>query len=137
MRERGKVIETTGLSAKVSLQSSEACKTCSASYLCHPSGKDRIIEAENSIAANIGDEVFIEISARSGFIALFLLFGLPIILGLTGLLIGAQHSDTHSIFYGVAGLALGLIIAKIINNILSKKHKFLPRVVEIVRLKGA
>jgi len=137
MQEMGRVIETTHYSARVLLQSCEACKTCSASYLCRPSGNDRIIEAENSIGAHIGDEVYVEISSRIGFLALFLLFGLPVILGLTGLLIGAQQSDTYSLAYGIVGLACGLIIAKIVNNILSKNQKLLPRVIEIVHPKGA
>jgi positive regulator of sigma E activity len=137
MQEIGKVIETTHYSARVLLQSCETCKTCSASYLCRPSGNDRIIEAENSIDAHIGDEVCIEISTKMGFLALFLLFGLPVILGVTGLFIGSQYSDTHSLMYGIVGLACGLIIAKIANNILSKNQKLLPRIIKIVHPKGA
>jgi positive regulator of sigma E activity len=137
MREMGTVIETTHYSARVLLQSCEMCKTCAAGYLCRPSGNDRIIEAENTIDAHIGDEVCIEISSRIGFLALFLLFGLPIILGVTGLCIGAQQSDTHALAYGIVGLVCGLIIAKIVNNILSKHQKLLPRIIEIVHPKGA
>jgi positive regulator of sigma E activity len=137
MQEIGKVIETTHYSARVLLQSCETCKTCSASYLCRPSGNDRIIEAENSIDAHIGDEVCIEISTKMGFLALFLLFGLPVILGVTSLFIGSQYSDTHSLMYGIVGLACGLIIAKIANNILSKNQKLLPRIIKIVHPKGA
>jgi positive regulator of sigma E activity len=137
MQEIGKVIETAHHSARVLLQSCETCKTCSASYLCRPSGSDRILEAENSIDAHIDDEVCVEIPTRIGFLALFLLFGLPIILGLIGLFIGAQQSDTHSLVYGIVGLACGLIIAKIVNNILSKNQKLLPRIIKIVHPKDA
>lgn len=137
MREKGEVIETTQSSAKVLLQSCETCKTCSASYLCRPSGDDRVIEAKNSIGAHSGDEVYVEISAKTGFLALFLLFGLPVILGLIGLLLGVQYSDTHSLVFGVIGLTVGLIIAKVVNNMISKNQKFLPRVTEIIKTKGA
>jgi positive regulator of sigma E activity len=137
MQETGKVIETTKHSARVLVQSCETCKTCSASYLCRPSGNDRIIEAENSIDARIGDEVCVEISTKIGFLALFLLFGLPVILGVIGLFIGAQHSDTRALMYGIVGVACGLFIAKIVNNTLSKNHKLLPRIIKIVHQKGA
>ena len=137
MKEKGRVTEVYGLRAKINLEPSEACKHCHASAFCQPAGNARVIEAENSIGANIGDEVYIEILARTGFIAIFFVFCLPVMLGLIGLLLGAQYSNTHSIFYGLVGFALGLLIAKIVNDILRKKHKFLPKIIEIVRPKDA
>lgn len=133
MIEKGKVIESRGFEAKVSIEPSEACKHCAASHFCRPAGESRVIEVENKVGAHVGDEVCIEISAKIGFFAFFLLFGLPVILGLVGIVLGTRYGDTYAIFLGVAGLALGLIIAKTINNIVSKKHTFLPHIVEIVK----
>jgi sigma-E factor negative regulatory protein RseC len=137
MKEKGQVVETTSFGVKVALKPSEACKSCAACDFCQPAGGERVIEAENNIGAQIGDEVHIEVSPKTGLLAFFLLFGLPIILALIGLLIGGQYSDAHSILYGIAGLVLGLVIAKIINNLNRSKHKFLPKVVEILRRKGS
>ena len=137
MKEKGCVIEITSFGANISLSPSAACQGCTASDFCRPKGDDRITEAENRIGAKIGDEVYVEISSKTGLLAFFLLFGLPVILGLVGLLIypHAQNPNIHGIIYGLAGFALGLIIAKVINNILGRKHKFLPRIVEILSSK--
>lgn len=135
MKEKGAVVEIINTIAKVSLQSSEACKTCAAGHFCRPSGNSRVIEAENIIGACIGDKVHIEISTHSSLIAFFLLFGLPVILSLIGLLFGSQYSNTHSLLYGAVGLCLGLLVAKIANNILNKKQSFLPKIVEIIQSK--
>ncbi|UCG92393.1 MAG: SoxR reducing system RseC family protein [candidate division WOR-3 bacterium] len=137
MIEKGRVIELQGVDARVSVEPSDACKHCSACHLCYPSGKSRVIEVENSIGAHIGDVVHIEISDKVGFFALFLVFVLPVLLGLSGLLIGVGYSETYAILFGVAGLATGLGIAKIINDRISKKRDFLPRIVGIIRTMGA
>jgi len=133
VKEKGEIIESRGFDAKVCIEPSEACKHCAASHLCRQDGESRVIEVENKVGAHVGDEVYIEISATIGFVAFFLLFGLPVILGLIGVVFGSRYNDTYAIFLGVAGFALGLIIAKVINNIVSKKHTFLPHIIEIVK----
>ncbi len=130
MKEKGKVIAISASLAKISLEPSEACKNCPACNVCRPAGSVRIVEAENEIGAKIGDEVYIETSSKIGLIAIFLLFGMPVILGLIGLLIGMRYGEIYSIFCGIAGFALGLLCAKIINNILGGRRKFLPHIVE-------
>lgn len=137
MIEKGKVIELQGVNARVSVEPSEACKHCSACHICYPSGKTRVIEVENSIGAHVGAVVNIEISDKAGFFALFLVFVLPVLLGLIGVLIGAGYSETYAILFGVLGLATGLGIAKIINDRISKKRDFLPRIVDIIKTNGA
>jgi positive regulator of sigma E activity len=133
VREKGKVVEVTGSRAKIRLEPSEACKDCPSCNFCRPVGSVRIVEAENRIGAHVGDEVYIEISPRESLIAIFLFFGLPVLLGLLGLLIGIQYSEGHSIFFGVGAFAIGLIVAKLINNILGRRHRFLPHIVSITR----
>jgi len=137
VREEGKVIEVTDCIAKVSIAPNENCRNCPASYFCHPLDSIRVIEAENTVNAHIDDIVYIEIPVRSGFVAIFLLFGLPVLLALIGLLIGARHNDTISIVFGVAGFAFGLVFAKILNDRLGAKHRFLPRIIEIIGKKSS
>ena len=91
----------------------------------------RIVEAENRIGAHAGDEVYIEISPRESLTAIFLFFGLPVLLGLIGLLIGIQYSEVYSIFLGIGAFAVGLIVAKLINNIVSRRHQLLPHIVKV------
>ena len=133
MKEKGKVIEITGFVARISLEPSEACKNSPSGYVCRPEGSVRIVEAENRIGANVGDEVYIETSPKVGLIAIFLLFGVPVILGLIGLLIGMRIGEIYSILCGIVGFAVGLLFAKIINNILGGRGKFLPHIVKATR----
>jgi positive regulator of sigma E activity len=137
VRERGKVIEVSGSRARISLVPSEACKDCPSCGFCRPVGNTRIIETGNSVGAQIGDEVYIEISPRESLIAVFLFFGLPVLLGLIGLLIGIKYGEIHSVVLGIGAFAIGLILAKVINDILSHKQTFLPHIVEVTRPKGS
>jgi positive regulator of sigma E activity len=131
MRETGSVIKIEGAIAKVSLVPSEVCKRCPACNFCRPAGGVRIIEVENRYDAHVGDEVYVEISPKIGLMAMFLLFGIPVILGLIGLVIGNLYSEIYSVVFGVVGFAGGLAFAKIINDFVSK-HKFVPYIVEII-----
>ncbi len=135
MREKGKVVEMADFIAKISLEPSEACKDCPSCNFCRPSGSTRIIEVENRIGAQVGDEVFIEISHKKSLIAILLLFGVPVLLGLIGLVVGAHYSEGYSVFLGISGFVLGLILAKVINNIFRRTHKLSPHIVEVTRSK--
>ncbi len=137
MREKGRVIEVSNHIAKVSLEPNESCRNCPAGHFCRPSGGVRVIEVENRIEAHPEDVVHIEIPTKSGFMAMFLLFGVPVLLALVGLLIGARYSETFSIILGFGGFILGLVFAKILNNSLAARHKLLPRIVEIINQKSS
>lgn len=132
MKEKGRVIEITDFKAKVCVEPSDACKNCGAKHFCQPLDKMRIIEAENTIGAKIDDEVFIQLAAGISLKVSFLVFGMPVVTALIGLILGAQYSETLSLIYGLAGFTLGLIAVKIINNTIAKKPEFLPKIVEIL-----
>ncbi len=137
MREIGKVVEVSGARARIRLEPSEACKNCPSCNFCRPVGSTRIVEAENRIGAHVGDEVNIEISPQESLTAIFLFFGLPVLLGLIGLVIGMHYSEGHSIFLGIGAFVLGLIVAKLMNNILGRRHHFLPHVVSVTEPKNS
>ncbi len=137
MREQGVVTEITKSGARVRLLQTTACKTCAACNVCRPDGADRVLEVSNELNAQIHDEVVVEIPPGIGLTAFFLLFGVPIIFALAGVLIGGQYSEITSIILGIIGLALGLGIAKVFNNLLSRNKKFVPEIVEITNRTGS
>lgn len=137
MREKGQVTEITGSLAMVCLEPSDACKKCPSSDFCRPQGNVRIIEVKNTVDAKIGDCVYIETPPRAGLLAIFLLFCLPVVLGLIGILLGVKYGEIFSVIFGVAGFTIGLIFAKLINNILGHKHKLLPHIIEITERERA
>lgn len=129
MREKGKVVEVGEDVVKINIEPGDACKKCPAAELCHPAGDLRIVEAKSSLKLDVGDEVVIEVSPKSGLTAMFLLFGIPVIMALIGIFIGNSLNDLYTVIFGLVGFGLGLIFAKIINNAAAKKQKLLPRVV--------
>lgn len=133
MREKGRVIEITGSVARISIKPSEACKNCPSSSLCRPAGKNMIMEAGNRIGAKVGDEVFVETSAKQSMIAVFFLFVFPVLLGLSAMLIANRRGGWYMVISGLVGFALGLMFAKIMDTYFRKQGKLLPNVVEVVK----
>ena len=85
MAEKGKVIELNGEFATVSMTRKEACAKCRA-CIAGMTEKEMIIEAENECYANIGDWVDVEVSPDGFISALFVVYGLPLIGFLVGLI---------------------------------------------------
>ncbi|KPK72975.1 hypothetical protein AMJ87_03060 [candidate division WOR_3 bacterium SM23_60] len=132
MKETGRVVEITDTQARIEVASNKACRTCPASLVCRPHGTVRYVEAENHVDAQVGDEVCFETSTRQSMTAIVLVFGVPVVLALIGLIVGATRGNLLSIILGVIGFATGLAVAKIVNNLFSPRH-FLPRITEITR----
>jgi sigma-E factor negative regulatory protein RseC len=133
MREKGRVIEITGSVARISIKPSEACKSCPSSSICRPAGKNMIMEADNRIGAKVGDEVFVETSAKQSMIAVFFLFVFPVLLGLIAMLIAGRRGGWYMVISGLVGFALGLMFTKIMDTYFRKWGKLLPNVVEVVK----
>ena len=132
MTETGRVVEIIGTQARIEVAPNKACRTCPACTVCRPHGAVRHIEAENRVDAHVGDEVCIETSTTQSMVAILLVFGVPVVLALVGLIIGTSLGNLPSMILGVIGFAVGLAVAKIFNNIFTRKH-LLPRVTEIKR----
>jgi positive regulator of sigma E activity len=100
--------------------------------MCQPQGTARYVEADNRLDARVGDDVCIEIPTIQSMIAMVLVFGVPVVLALIGLILGAFFGNVPSMLLGAIGFVAGLVIAKIINDVFARTY-FLPRVVEIAR----
>jgi len=131
VEETGKITQINDGTVEITFESSDACAKCPACEFCRPSGNKRVITAVNPGGMVIGDEVTVTIIRRHSLIAIFSFFGLPVVLSFIGLIIGQQYSEMCSLILGTTGFIVGLIIAKIINDILSKKSGFLPKITAI------
>ena len=131
--ESGRVIELKSETAVVVLAPSDYCTGCDAKNLCQMGSRgERILEVKNTVGAKVGDEVVITIQSRYALTALFLIFGLPVILGSAGVVFTQRFSNNNLMaICGLAGIALGLAIAKIFDRALALKRKALPEIVEI------
>jgi len=137
MRRKGRVIAADHVQARVCIDSQDACKDCAAGQFCHAARGRQTVVVQNSLNAQVGDDVCIEQNPSIGLVSAFLLFGLPVILSIIGLVVGTRWGDTGSLICGILGFAAGLIFAKIINNLLVRKSLFLPIITEIIERKDA
>jgi hypothetical protein len=131
MDEKGKVISITDDKIEVALEPSKACATCPAGQFCRPTGSKRIIIAINPGDISVDDEVIVRMVARYSLMAIIVFFGLPVILSFIGLLIGQQWGELGSLLIGTGGFILGLVIAKVVNDILGSKRGFYPRITKV------
>ena len=126
-----------GTRATVCFEPGDACKKCEAGPVCHAASAKHTISVQNTLNARIGDDVLVEQSPGKALLSAFIIFGLPVILAIFGLVVGSRWGETWSVVCGVAGFALGLVIAKFINNRLVRNALFLPRITEIVKKDGS
>ena len=136
MRKKGRVIATELVRAKVCIDPQEACKDCAAGQFCQAAHGQQLIVVQNSMDAQVGDDVYIEQSPGIGLLSAFILFGLPVFLSIIGLVAGVHWGETWALICGIIGFAAGLIVAKFINNLLARKSLFLPMVTEIIDREG-
>jgi positive regulator of sigma E activity len=133
----GRVVALNDSRAAVCFEPAEACRKCEAGALCGAAGKKHTIMVENAEHAKVGDDVYVEQAPGKALLSAFLLFGLPVIMALLGIFLGGRWGETWSVICGISGFALGLVIAKIIDDLLTRSSLLLPRIVEIVKVQGS
>jgi sigma-E factor negative regulatory protein RseC len=132
MRETGKVIRTQNDRAEVEVAARGECENCSAHSLCNWTGTSlRKVLAVNKAGAGAGDVVELETVEGTGAKSNLLVFGIPVVLMVTGVLIGGLllRKDLWSGILAGVGLALGLGIVKIIDIAVNRSGKSLPVIV--------
>lgn len=137
MEEIGKIIALANGKARIEITPSGGCNHCAQAQICNPFGKNKkIIELPNTINAQVNDLVKIEIKDKNRILSILLVFCLPILLFLIGVVIGNQNAgNTSAALFGGIGLLLAFIIVKIINNYFLRKNKNLAYLKEIIESK--
>lgn len=139
--EKGIVLSAADGLAEITLMQSDACEDCSAKIFCKPSEeKDtKIIEAEDPYGVQPGDEVLIEIAGTDILKASFMLYGMPLILILLGIILGmsifngTSLPELLSFLFSIGITALYFSIIFLINKIKHAKPK-LPHITFVKRL---
>ncbi len=132
MQERGRVVEIEDNVATIAIEDTGACDKCPAGGMCRPAGGKRYLKALNTIQARVGDTVLFELSTGYSLLAIMLFFGLPVFLGLVGLIVTAGRGEIATVIVGTAGFGLGLLIAKVVNDVLAARRRLLPRIIEVL-----
>ena len=126
----------TTRTALVSTQAKSICHSCSARGICHMSSRKGAMEVEawNHLGAAVGDRVLIRVSGRSTLTAALLLYLVPLLGFLLGVLVG-ERLIGHQVWAVVLGLAFMAIIygiIRVLDRRIGRAAKMRPEIVEIL-----
>jgi len=129
MRETGKVSSVKGKLAEIELDQSPQCVKCGA-CIFKSSGNMSVL-AENTINAKVGDTVEVEISQAARFIFPSILYGLPILFLMVGIVVGNIWSERMGIVLGIVFLLISLLVLFMINRLVEGRKRFGNRIVRV------
>ncbi|MFQ5737108.1 MAG: SoxR reducing system RseC family protein [Thermodesulfobacteriota bacterium] len=144
IEEHGIVVQLKGRTVLIKTRQSSACEGCASKKSCssgQAAGEDAFIEAENTVGAEVGDRVVFSVGAGSVLKAGALLYLVPIISFIFGVVIGqteavgallpGQNPDLVSGVLGIIFLALAFIGLKVYSAFLDKNTTFRPKVLRV------
>ena len=135
MEEMGRVVEIQGHKAKVQMKRHASCSQCGA---CGMGDSPMIeIEVENSIDAQPGQYVIIQMKNSSVLQAAFWVYGLPLVALLLGYAAGAGAArrwgflleETSGVIAGFAALALTFAAIRRVDRRLVNARRYLPMMI--------
>lgn len=126
----GKVISLSGKMAVVRFMRSDACGRCNACF--HLGSHEADIEIVNTAQAEVGDLVSIELRGSSMVRASLIMYGVPLLALLIGVVAGAKWGDLYAAAGGVLLCAGAYFILRGLEPRFSRMNQFKPRMLEIV-----
>jgi len=141
LKEMGLVTKVECGIAWVNTQSKLSCSTCQVESTCGNAilekflaGKIFISKLNNSLAAQVGDQVVISIPKSSVSKASLVVYGVPLLGMIGGALFGDFwfNFEPFSILFSAIGLALGLIFIHFYNQKIANTEQYMPTMVSIL-----
>lgn len=115
--------------AHVRFQRSKQCEHCGA---CMSLGDQEMeLSVENTLNAEVGDRVRIELSPRRVVQASLIAYAIPLILLLLGVWLGSKMHDLVGLACGVGACALAFLILRALEKRGGLKDRFSPRMTAI------
>ena len=127
MTERGVVVKVKGKRATVRFDRRSACDSC---HMCAVTRDGMKVEVviENTLGANVGDFVEVEMAQKFVLTAAVIVYLIPLALVALGVGIGVLFNELTQILLAVGGLVLGFVIAFLLDKfVIRKKQGFSPR----------
>ena len=138
--EKGIVLKAENGLAEIALLETGSCEECSAKIFCKPSeNKDsKVLEVSDPYGVQIGDEVQVQISGGAILKASAMLYGVPLLLIILGIILGMEifaGTSLPELFSFLFGIGLtGLYISGLL---LFSKNRFtkqkLPQITFVKR----
>ena len=133
MEETGKVIKTNKNQATVQVELPEGCDSCEFSQFCSIDKNAREIVCINTKGAKKGDIVLIGTKNKNFYIAIICNFILPLLLLISGVLIGKRiwQTDLAGFFTGISIIILYFSVYFFLDKKFYKSGKLLPEILSI------
>ena len=126
MTERGVVSKVKGNKATVRFERQSACDKCHMCAVTKDGMKVEIV-IENTLGANEGDCVEVEMGEKYVLTAATIVYVIPLILTGVGIGIGTLINEIAQICLGIGGLVVGFVIAILLDKLVIRKKKgFVP-----------
>ncbi len=136
------IVKDNGPTVVIRTERTTACDSCASKSACYSAGStEALIEADNPVGAHLGDRVVFTVSAGSVVKAGLLLYLVPIISFIAGVVIGQRagrkvfpslNADLSSAMFGAAFLIAAFFGLKLYGSRASRQSAFRPRVVRVV-----
>ena len=134
IRQKGIVVEANGKRVTVRFKKTDACGHCNACFRFGSNEAD--IEMDNTLGAKKGDEVYIDMHANTVLKASAIVYGIPIIGLILGVVIGSRFGEIYAAIGGVALSGLSFLILKKLEPKFAKMNEFKPRMTAFVNEEG-
>jgi len=131
--EIGQVVEIKDDKVVVQIKPGELCAQCGSQHSCSSHAKNiRKITIQNSINAQVGDEVMISYHPKTRLLSGLVIFIFPVVFGFLGYFIGYSTYGTEGI--GILGTFIGFAVAFFVIwliNIIFEKKDYVPKLLKI------
>lgn len=129
IQHKGIVDAVSDRMIKVRVTQMSACSSCLLSGRCHSAdGRDRIIEvsADHPDEYHVGDHVMVCADARVGHLAVFLGFGVPLVLLVCSVILGrlATGNDVTAALGGLAALIPYFVLLYLLRQKVGRLFSF-------------
>ena len=126
----GTVVAVCGDRAVIRFSRSPMCKHCGA---CFAAGETEMeTSVENTLRAEVGERVAVELPPRRLLKASVLAYALPLAALLLGLLLGSSWGEVPAIVLGLCCCALAYVLLRILDRKFSRARTFEPRMLQRV-----
>ncbi|HCY76869.1 MAG TPA: hypothetical protein DHV28_13190 [Ignavibacteriales bacterium] len=134
LTEEGVVKESKNGIATIVISNSDQCDECSAKLYCKPgNSSERSLIVKDPFGTTAGDRVMVSINGSRILGISFLIYGIPLVFLLAGLIIGMNiFQSNKEIFSTLFGVGLVLIYILIIRFMLKKRENHITAYPQIV-----
>lgn len=132
----GTVNKIRGDRAFVSIKRDSMCgDSCASCNLC--AMKDTVLNVKNPVNAAVGDKVWIQMEA-GGLLAAFLVYGAPVIIILTAVIISSifKMREALTALVTVFAVVVWYVLVKIAENLGLMKEKYDAQIIAIDSVEG-